>query len=330
VVLFMNNDLDIILETDYISIQEVMIRYIDPLVIVRSAMERMNQNYSKQPVYLVNFYREGVLRGDRFINYSEAIFQIYKSPYNRSHEADQVRLLKSRTISNIDRSDTLIIKIRAGVRSSLGLDFVRNIPDFIDPEYIDEYEFRNADIISKDGKMAYAIAFEQKKHITQPLYMGVLYIDMESLAFLGADFEVHPKHINKAQDQFISRRNLNYRATLEKAAYSVNYKYYNGLFHLNHVRADLLLRYRKRYHIFSSNYHVFVELATSRIETENVTRFDRRDVLRTDQVFVDRDHTYDHEFWSGHSIVAPEEHITNSLKSIESRIESVIADQFDN
>jgi hypothetical protein len=327
VMLFAESKLDILLETDYISIQEVMIRYYDPLLIVNSAMERLNENYSEKPVYLMNFYREGVLKGNRFINYSEAIFQVYKSPYGLKHDTDQVRLLKSRSISNVDRSDTLVVKIKAGVRSSLGLDFVKNIPDFLDPEYIGEYEFMNADIISYNGNMAYAVSFEQRQHITQPLYKGILYIEMETLAFLGADFEVHPKYINKARNQFLTRKNRNYRASVDKAAYSVSYKFFNGRYHLNHVRADLHLNYRKRYQLFSNNYHVFVEMATSKIETENVDRFDRKEILLTDRVFQDGNHVYDPEFWRGYSIIAPEERITSSLMLIESKIESVIAGQ---
>lgn len=325
--LFKDNKVDILLETDYISIQEVMIRYFDPLEIIREAREKIENNYSEDPVYLLNFYREGVLRRNKFINYSEALFQIYKSPYHRKLENDQVRLLQSRTISNVDQSDTLILKIRAGIRSSLDLDFISNVPDFLDPEYMNEYDFTKADIVSVKGKMAYVVDFEQKKHINEPLYKGVLYIDMESMAFLGADFEVHPEYVNKAQNKFLTRKNRNFRATIDKVAYTVSYRYFNGRYHLNHVRADLHIRYRKRYHIFSNNYHVFVEMATSRIETDNVTRFSRRESLRTDRIFMDGNHAYDPSFWSGYSIIAPEKHITSAMSEIDSRIESVVSEQ---
>jgi hypothetical protein len=325
--LFRDSRVDILLETDYISIQEVMIRYYDPLLIVKAAVEKINENYSQDPVYLLNFYREGVQRGNKFINYSEGFFQVYKPPYNRRQEQDQVRLLQSRTISNVDQSDTLILKIRAGIKSSLDLDLIRNIPDFLDMEYIHEYTFTKADIISKDGKTAYAIAFEQKPNIIEPLYKGMLYIDVESLAILGADFEVHPKYIGKAQNQFLTRRNRNYRASVEKAEYTVSYKYYNGRYHLNHVRADLHLRYRKRYQIFSNNYHVFVEMATTRIKTDDVTRLDRKDALRIDKIFVDGNHAYDADFWGGYSIIAPEKQITQALSRVESQIENVVMEK---
>jgi hypothetical protein len=325
--LFQAGMLDILMETDFIPIQEVMIRYYDPVEVVSAAREKINENYSDKPVYLLNFYREGVMRGNRFINYSEALFQTYKSPPYRKSERDQVRLLQSRNINNIDQTDTLILKIRAGVRSALDLDFIKNTPDFLNAEYLNEYDYTRADVISMDGNRAYAIAFEQKKNITDPLYKGVMFIDMESLAFLGADFEVNPKHINKAHDQFIARRNRSYRASVEKAAYTVSYRYFDGHYYLNHVRADLHLRYRGRYQLFSNNYQVFVEMATTRIERDNVTRFDRRDVVRTNRVFFDENHKYDPEFWSNYSIIAPEKHITQAISLIESEIESFINDK---
>jgi hypothetical protein len=173
--LFIGNSVDILLETDYISIQEVMIRYYDPRALVRSALERTAENYSSEPVYHINFYREGVMRNDRFINYSEAVFQVYKPSYDKKLEPDQVKLLQSRTISNTDRSDTLILKIRAGVRSSLSLDFIKNIPEFLDPEFIDDYDFTNADIISVDGKRAYAVALNRNRISPIPLQGNTLY-----------------------------------------------------------------------------------------------------------------------------------------------------------
>ncbi len=323
--IFSANRVDILMETEYVSIPEVMIRYFDPMITLRSAISKIDDNYSNDPVYMLNFYREGVMRGNRFINYSEAFFQVYKVSHNRIYEPDQVRLLQSRTISNIDRTDTLILKIRAGIRSSLELDFIKNIPDFLDPDFLHEYDYTRADIVSYDGNMAYAVAFEQKEHITEPLFKGILYIDMESLAFLGANFEINPDHIDKAHNRFITRKNRSFRASIDKAAYTVSYRYYDGRYHLNHVRADLHLRYRRRLSLFSSNYHVFVEMANSRIDTENVERFKRRETLRTDRVFMDGDHAYDHDFWKGYSIVPPEKHITDALANIESRIERVIA-----
>lgn len=324
--LFDNARLEILMKTEYIPILEVLIRYYDPLVILTDALRKIRENYSQEPSYLYSFYREGVHRNNKIINYSEAFFQIYKASYTRLLDQDQVRLLQSRTISNIDQSDTLILKIRAGVKSSLFLDIVKNIPNFLDPEFLEDYDFKHSTLVSRDGKRAYAISFEQKAYITNPLYTGLLYIDMESHAFLGADFEVHPKYISKADNQFRATRNKDYRANVEKAAYSVSYKYYNGRYYLNHVRADLDFRYRRRYRLFSNNYQVFVELVTSKIGNDNVARFERSDVLHTGRVFSDGNHAYDPDFWRGYSIITPEQHITEGIEKITSRIESVVAE----
>ncbi len=325
--LFIQDKLDVLMEVDHIAIEEVMIHYYDPLTIIESARNRINKNFSNKPVYMLNFYREGVMRSNRFINYSEALFQVYKSPHTRIFERDQVKLLQSRNISNTDRTDTLVLKIRAGIRSSLDLDFIKNIPDFLNEEYMHEYDFTYDGIVAIDGKLSYAVAFEQKKNITEPFYTGVIYIDLESFAFLGADFEVHPKFIDKAIDQFVRGRNRDFRASVDRAAYSVRYRYYDGVYYLNHVRADLNLRYRKRFSIFSNNFSVFVEMATTHIDTDNAQRFERRDAMRTDRVFFDENHSYDPEFWSDYSFIAPEKHITNAIALIEAKIESYVEDR---
>jgi hypothetical protein len=325
--LFQGNKVDILMEADYISIQEVMIIYYDPLAIVKAARQRINDNYSDRPVYLNSFYREGVMRSGRLVTYSEGVFQIYKPPHHRMFDRDQVRLIQARTINNVDHTDTLVLKIRAGIRSSLELDFVSNIPDFLHETYLEDYNFAQAGIISFEGKMAYAIEFEQKRGISDPLYKGVLYIERESLAFLGADFEVHPRYIGKAENRFLIRKNRDYRASVERAAYTVSYRYYNGRYFLNHVRADLHLKYRKRYHLFSNSYHVFVELATQGVDTENVTRFDKNAALRTDRVFSDGKHIYDPGFWSDYSIIAPEQHITHAISLIRAEIESITGEE---
>jgi hypothetical protein len=327
--LFQGNKVDILMEADYISIQEVMIVYYDPLAIVNAAREKINDNYSDRPVYLNSFYREGVMRSGRLVTYSEGVFQIYKPPHHRMFDRDQVRLIQARTISNVDHTDTLVLKIRAGIRSSLELDFVSNIPDFLHETYLADYNFTQSGIVAFEGKSAYAIEFEQKKGITDPLYNGVLYIERESMAFLGADFEVHPKYIGKAENRFLIRKNRDYRASVEKASYTVRYRYYNGRYFLNHVRADLHLKYRKRYHLFSNSYHVFVELATRGIDTGNVNRFDKSAALRTDRVFSDGKHVYDPGFWKDYSIIAPEQHITHAISLIRAEIESVTGDNPD-
>lgn len=319
-----NTQSDIFLETDYISMQEVIIRYYDPDAIVREALNKRLENFSNEPVYQTNFYREGVLRNNKLLNYSEALFRVYKPSYDANFDTEQVLLLKSRHIVNVEETDTLVLKIKAGVRSALDLDIIKSIPVFLDADFIGDNNFKHVDIVTRDSKPVYAIEFEQSSESFIPVYRGVLFIDKESMAIIGAEFEVHPKHIDKSSHVFVAQRNRKFNASFERINYTVTYQYFNGRYHLNHVRGDLKMRFRPRNRIFSNNYHVFLEMAVGKIDNREVSRFNRKEVLRTNVTFVDQDFEYDYDFWEEYNIIAPEKQIDEAFTQIRSKIESIV------
>jgi hypothetical protein len=239
--------------------------------IINEAIAHKNQNYSTSPTHLLSFYREGIQKDNRLINYSEAIFRIHKTGYVDNPANDQAVVLKSRNIRNLDHTDTLLLKLKAGVQSSLDLDIVKVVPDFLDPRYFGDYVFRGAGLVNMDSRNVYVIEFEQADFVNEPLYKGMLYIDAENYAVLKADFEVNPKYLYKVTDKFVVRRARRTVANIQQINYTVSYQLHNNKYHLNHVRGDIHMRIRNRNQIFGKNYHVFLEMAVSRVETENIS-----------------------------------------------------------
>lgn len=314
---------DIFLETEFVSIQEVIIRNVDPREVIKKVYLNRFVNYTREPVYITSFYREGVLKDSKYLNYSEAVIKIYKSPYPRGFESDQIKLFKSRKVINTDQRDTLIVKIKAGLRSCLELDLIKSIPDFIDPDFVDSYNYSKVDIVSINSRYAYAIAFEQKDNVTEPLYKGTLYIDKENYAIISADFEVNPKYIKTADDLFVIKKSRKYSVIPDKISYSVNYNYWNGKYYINHIRGDLFINYKKKYHLFSNNFHVFLELASCQFDTLNVQRYPKEDILKTNTVFLDTKFKFDETYWGDYNIITPEEKISQALSRINVKMEMV-------
>jgi hypothetical protein len=314
---------DIFLERRVISIQEVIIRYVDPLALVKKAMQQRTINNSLAPVYLTTFYREGVLKNGRVLSYSEAVFKVYKSSVENNEQFDQVKLLKSRNIQNINQSDTFLLKLKAGVLASLQLDIVKSVPTFLDESDFDSYTFAYADIVSYNAQNVYAITFEQKQHVEEPLYTGTLYIDKESFAILGADFEINPKYLNQAASYLIVKKSRKLIVKLEKIKYAISYMNYNGRYYLNHTRCDITLKTRTRNHLSSDDFSTFLETATCRIDTLHVTRFIKQDVIKPNVVFSDAKYVYDEAFWGDYNIIAPEEKLNVALSRITSKIEKI-------
>ncbi len=319
--LLRENFVDIIMEGEFISLQEVVIRHYDPRAIVMQMLGKMEENYANKPVNQLSFYREGVKRNNKYLNYSEAVFRVFKAPFRANYD-DQVMVLRARNIVNASHTDTLVLKLRSGVHSSLNLDITRQLPDFLDPEFIDEYDFTRADLVTRNDRSLYAIEFKQKRNIRGPLFMGTLFIDTEDLALVEADFEINPRFVNQARDQFFVRRLQNFVPNIERASYKISYQKFNGRYYLKHVRGELRMRIRKKNSLFSNNYFAFIEMAVGQIDHDNVIRFSRREALSPFTTFVDLGYRYDDGFWGEFNVITPEKEIMEAFAGVKARIES--------
>ena len=79
---------------------------------VQEAIEKVNKNYIATGSMLTGFYRETAQKGRRYINISEAVIDVYKTPYkDRNVERDRVQIYKGRKLLSEKASDTLAVKL---------------------------------------------------------------------------------------------------------------------------------------------------------------------------------------------------------------------------
>ena len=110
-----DNNYVIELERDYVPIPEVIIRTRDPVELILGIWRHKYENYGATPVILTAFYRESISKRNKLQLYSEAVVEIYKSAYVKTIKTDQLSVLKSRKMENIDNTDTLLIKLQSGL-----------------------------------------------------------------------------------------------------------------------------------------------------------------------------------------------------------------------
>jgi hypothetical protein len=311
-----------LLEPKVISLQEVVVRLVNPLRLLRSMLDSRAENCAREPVYFTSFYREGIERKKGFVNLTEAVFKIYKTPYDNLTSADQVKLLKMRRISNEKEQDTLITKIKSGVNASLMLDLVKHLPDFLLPGNEHQYNYVHSDVTVIDNRVVNMVSFEQKKEIKEPLYRGEIFLDADNDALLSARFEIHPKYVEKATDMLVTRKSRNLQIVSREVVYNVSYKPWNGTYYVSHIRGDLYFRVKKRNQLFgATTIHTWFEMATCKIETQDVSRFTRNETLQTRTVFAETNFTYDNDFWGNFNIILPEDQLGEAISRITSKIE---------
>jgi len=314
------NVMTITMDRDFIPIPEIIIRAQDPLMIIRKTISSVASNYGTTPALLTGFYREGVYRRKEPQVYSEAVVKIYKSPYTRSLQNDQVKVIRSRKIENLEVKDTLAVRLKAGLSATLSLDGMRHLFDFLDPESFNTYEYHLTDIVTIDDQTAFVISFMQKPWVTEPLMQGDFYINVDNYSLVLAEFEVNPLYVDQTGESFISRLPMEYSMRPEYVRYRVRYRHIDGRYYLTHVRGDLGFSAKGRKRVFSSRFNIFFELAITEYRTDNVSRFDHEELAPVYSIFSKTITGYDAGYWKDFDFLKPEDDLLEALRKLNVRL----------
>jgi hypothetical protein len=315
------NNLTISMKREFISIPEIIIKNHNPQDVIFRALKAIPHNYGDTPAAMTGFYREGVMKKSELQTYSEAILQIYKSAYTGTLYNDQIKVYKSRKVENTDRSDTLAIRLKAGLSTCLELDGAKNIFDFLTNQSMSDYTYRLTDIVTYDEESAYAIEFEQHENVDLPLFRGTIYINTVDYGIFNAEFEINPKLIHKMKNSFISASSHGFDTWPVSVKYSVSYRKMNNRYFLNHVRGDLIFTSSQRKKLFHTQFKVFFELAITETSLTNVTRFDREELAPIHSVFSRTITNYDPLFWGNQDFLRPEDNLLQALKNMNVKLQ---------
>ncbi len=298
--------IEISLDKNLVSLQEVIIRYQDPANLLAEAMRKIPENYLNVSSMMTAYYRENVQRNNKFLLFSEAVIEIRKDPYNGLHGDEKVRIIKGRKFVNVTAEDTVLMKIKSGIKSSLELDIVKNLPYFLTAENRKFYTFEFSDIVSYKNHLVYKISFRQKPQIKEALYTGDIYLDMQNLTILAADFQLNPTYIGLETNNFVIRKSPKLKIRPLAAVYHVEYRESEGKYHLSQVRGEVRFRMRKQKKWIGSLYSLNIEMAITDVETGKIQRFRNNESINTSQIFSDQTFIDDPAFWGDYNTIEPE------------------------
>jgi hypothetical protein len=310
----------ILMEEKRYSIQEVIVRTRDPYIILKKAVERIQDNYFTQnPILLTSFYRETIKKEEQFTSVSEALLKIYK-PNNRIFQSSQFKVLKSRKTIDYSKKDSVMLKLKAGLDAILYLDIVDERLSFLHPLNREIYSYSLEDISYFNKKDVYVISFKPDGESNMPLYTGKIYIELESLAIIGAEFHLNKDNLRKVSESLIIKKKWDIKAKPKSTSYYVSYKKSKGKYHLNHIRGDLTFRIRRKGELFGEDFHVSFEMVTNNIKSENISKFQSKETAKPHKIFIEQIGKYDPEFWGDYNYIIPNEPIQKTIKKLNSRI----------
>ncbi len=297
-----------------ISLQEIIIRYNNPEVILTETIKRIPENYISQTFFMEAYFREFTLKNNEIMTFSEAAIEIAKPSYTNYTGNEKIQIIKGRKISNITKEDSILLKIESGIHSTFLLDIISNPIDILQSDYRDYYDVQFLDIISFKDNLAYVINFKQKANFKDILFQGQLYIDMDDMTILAADFEIDPSLIGKESSMFFIKRSRNIKARPLFAKYHVEYQMSEGRYHLNMVHGEVGFKFRKRRNWFSSTFKIIIELAVTNIDLEKDPAITRSEQVKQGTILSDENFPADPLFWNEYNIIVPERELEDAIK----------------
>jgi len=310
-------ELEIGMEKETIPLQEVIIRYTDPVKLLHEAIRRIPGNYLENHSTMTAFYRESVKRNDHCMVYSEAVLDVAKVPYSSLTSSDNVSIVKRRKITDIAAEDTILIKLRSGISTSMNLDVIKNRPDFLEDDFQNRYNLEFTDMMSYGDRLVYVISFEQKKEIQDLLFKGQIYLDQETLAVLATDFEFNPELLHKEPELFLISRSPKIHIRPVAAKYHVNYRAVQNKYYVSQVRAEVEMKVRKKRKWISSRYKISIEMAVTDLIPNQRLRISPADRVSRNIVLADEPFQFDPEFWGIHNTIEPEASLQESILKLE-------------
>jgi len=293
----------------------------DAEALVRETLKKRGENYISEPTVMTAFYRETIKKRRKNVSLSEAVVNIYKTPYT-SKKTDALKLYKARKSTDYSKLDTVALKLQGGPFNALFVDMVK-YPDYIfTNESISYYNFSFVSSTRVNDKLIYVIQFDQKPEIIDPLFSGKLYIDAEKKILTSAIYSLNITDKKLAARMFVRKKPRNANVWPTEVAYRVDYREKDGKWYYGY--SNVLLEFKVDWDkkLFNSVYSMSCEMAITDWE-KNIDNAIPKSKERIKSSIILSDEAIgfaDPDFWGEYNIIEPEKSIESAIKKIQRQL----------
>lgn len=298
----------------------------DAVTLVKETLRKKRDNYFVDPTLMTAFYRETIKKRKKNVSLSEAVVNIYKTPYTSS-KRDAVQLFKARKSTDYTKLDTLALKLQGGPFNALFVDIMK-YPEYIfTDQSIGDYKFRFERSTRINDQLIYVVGFSQRDDITDPLYKGKLFIDAENKILTSAIYSLNITNRDLASKMFVRKKPRNAKVYPTEVAYRVDYREKNGRWYYGYSNVLLEFKINWDKKLFNSVYSMTCEMAVTDWEKNTGTTPKYKDRIKSTIILSDEALGFaDPDFWGEYNIIEPEKSIESAIKKIQRQLKKTKTD----
>jgi hypothetical protein len=304
-----------------IPIKEIIVKPLDPVDIVKKAIYSFSKNYESVPNLMTAFYRETIRKNRTYVSIGEAVVEIFKAPYANDVRFDGARLYKGRKSADVEKMDTVLFKLQGGPVSVLQLDIVKNTEAILTIDAMEYYNYSLTSVIEIDNRPHYVIDFIQKPDVDIPLFMGSLFIEMDTYAITEVEFGFNLADKEAVSSIFIRKKPLGMKVTPEVATYRTKYREQDGIWYFAYSRAEVRFKVNWKRKLFNTFYTTMSEIAITDRTDQEVIKFAGREKIKYTDVFSETVSSFtDPEFWGDYNVIEPDQSIETAIRRLSRKL----------
>jgi hypothetical protein len=304
-----------------IPIKEIVVKPLDPYEIVTKAIQNIGKNYESVPNLMTAFYRETIRKNRTYVSIGEAVVEIFKAPYTSDARFDGARIYKGRKSSDVQKMDTVLFKLQGGPVSVLQLDIAKNTESILTKEAMEYYNYSISGVIEINDKPHYVIDFIQKPDVDIPLFMGSLFINIETYGITEAEFGFNLQDKEAAASMFIRKKPVGMKVTPEIATYKTKYREQDGKLYFSYSRAEVKFKVNWAKKLFHTFYTTMSEIAVTDRTDQEVIKFAGKEKIKYSDVFTEKVSAFaDPEYWGDYNVIEPDQSIESAIRKLSRKL----------
>lgn len=286
--------------------------------VVAQAVEKISTNYEDKSNKLTGFYREVIQKRRNYVTVTEAVVDLYKSPYQSGIRNDRVQINKGRKIIDHKAADTVMVKLAGGPIQAVYLDIAKNMEFMLDKRELENYDFTYSVMLNIDNRSHYAINFKPRLITNHALFSGTMYIDEKTLTISRVEVQLTGDELEKATKDILRKKPTGMRFKLNDLTYTISYRQSDGRSYLHYVGSEMKFQCDWRRRLFHTNYTIASEMVTTDRERNPSEGITAKDAFKQSQSLTDRvADFYDPDFWGNYNIIEPTESLENAIGRIK-------------
>jgi CubicO group peptidase (beta-lactamase class C family) len=308
-----------------VVLQEVIVKSINPLEIIQTAIEKIPNNYLNIPHISHGFYRMNTKKGNEHIALSEAVFDILNYGY-AADKANNFNLIKSRFIK--DDKGIYNLSIGATPEELYEADIMRKInsSDLLNKKGLKNHHFKLLSTIQYNNADTYVIGFDQKDDVKESLYTGKIFIDVESLAIVAINYRRSEKGIQYAKVGSASMRTLmklmGISIDMNSESSFVTYQKFNGKWLLSNIKSNTLIHCKSKRQFYDFPANIQFDYVVTGVDTSNIQSFSTKDNLGKTKLIEFQNSNGQADFWKDYNIIVSDYNSDSIAKNIIAKNES--------